>query len=73
MCLAVAAKAGEMPDLTGRQISKLKQLSIVTMAQSSRELSYDQLSKDLDLKDSDEVEELVLKAKYTGVLDAELD
>lgn len=63
-----------LPDLTPPQLTKLKQLSLITLASSTPHLlSYSSLLQILDIPTTRALEDLVISAIYAGLLDANLD
>ena len=52
---------------------KLKRLTLVTLAQEDRHLSYDKLFAALDVADGRELEDLVIDAVTEGLLSARID
>ena len=59
--------------LNDKQLKKLKMLSIVTMAGDSKTLSYKKLKKDLDIKNKQDLEEILLELIYNKLINATLD
>lgn len=66
-------KSTTLPALNPAQSTKLKQLSIVTLAEQSRILSYSDLLKDLDIASVRQLEDLIIDAMYQDVLKGKLD
>ncbi|CAG7558510.1 unnamed protein product [Fusarium equiseti] len=62
-----------LPDLAEAQATKLRQLSLLSLARDRQNLSYAVLQDSLDLQGSREVENLVISAVYAGLLHATLD
>lgn len=60
-------------DLTSEQEYKLKQLSIVSMAQESRILNYTDLMAAIDISTTRELEKIIMDAIFSGILDARLN
>jgi len=60
-------------DLNGAQLQKLKQLSLVSYAQSSRILQYAALMSGLGVQSNRELEELIVETIYTGIIKGRLD
>ena len=52
---------------------KLKQLSLVSLAESTRTLPYSQLLSELDIATADDLEELVVSCIYCELIVAALD
>ncbi|KAF4981206.1 hypothetical protein FZEAL_2936 [Fusarium zealandicum] len=62
-----------LPELTEVQATKLRQLSLLSLARDRQNLSYAALQEALDLPGAREVENLVISAVYAGLLHATLD
>lgn len=62
-----------LPDLSEEQLTKLKQLSIVSMAHASKSLPYDKLMAELDVPDVRTLEDMVIECFYAGVVKGKLD
>ncbi|KAM0559421.1 hypothetical protein ACHAPJ_004449 [Fusarium lateritium] len=62
-----------LPALADAQATKLRQLSLLSLARDRQNLSYGTLRDALDLPGSREVETLVISAVYAGLLHATLD
>ncbi|KAG8675629.1 hypothetical protein FPOAC2_01695 [Fusarium poae] len=62
-----------LPELAEAQATKLRQLSLLSLARDRQNLSYTALQGSLDLPGSREVENLVISAVYAGLLHATLD
>jgi len=67
------AATPNLPELNPAQKLKLRQLSLLTLARSRQNLTYDALKTQLELDDARELEDLVISAVYAGLLDATLD
>jgi len=63
----------ELPPLNRTQITKLKHLSIVTLASTRRILPYNDLLKVLDMPNVRELEDLIIDAIYLDILRGKLD
>ncbi|KAG2386528.1 hypothetical protein C9374_002272 [Naegleria lovaniensis] len=59
--------------LSEKNLNKLKQLSIVTLASKNRLLKYEDLMKDLDISNVRELEDLLIDCMYQGLLEGKLD
>jgi len=59
--------------LNPAQIKKLKMLTIASLGAKSSQLTYDRLSKALDINNVRELEDLILDTIYEGLLFAKLD
>ncbi|QRW05829.1 COP9 signalosome complex subunit 7b [Ceratobasidium sp. AG-Ba] len=62
-----------LPLLNSAQSTKLKQLSIVSLAEQSRILSYSDLLTYLDISSVRQLEDLIIDAMYQDVLKGKLD
>ncbi|TFK18888.1 hypothetical protein FA15DRAFT_674926 [Coprinopsis marcescibilis] len=62
-----------LPPLTTNQITKLKHLSIVSLASERRILPYDLLLNSLDITTVRELEDLIIDAIYQDILRGKLD
>ncbi|KAG8683936.1 hypothetical protein FRC09_015717 [Ceratobasidium sp. 395] len=65
--------SGSLPQLNPAQSTKLKQLSIVSLAEQSRILSYSDLLTYLDIASVRQLEDLIIDAMYQDVLKGKLD
>ncbi|KAF7784845.1 hypothetical protein Agabi119p4_1010 [Agaricus bisporus var. burnettii] len=63
----------EFPQLNQAQITKLKHLSIVTLASARRILPYGELLKVLEMPNVRELEDLIIDAIYLDILRGKLD
>ncbi|KAI1431825.1 PCI domain-containing protein [Xylaria sp. CBS 124048] len=68
-----SASATGLPPLNDAQTLKLRQLSLLTLAQDPRNVTYAALQEKLGLPDTRAVEDLVISAIYAGLIDAQLD
>ncbi|KAJ2956220.1 hypothetical protein NQZ79_g7905 [Umbelopsis isabellina] len=71
--LVLVDHANELPALNEAQITKLKHLSIVSLSEESRTISYDKLLKYLDIADVRQLEDLIIGAFYEDVLKGKMD
>ena len=63
-----------LPSLTEFQLRKLKKLSIISMTTDGTDiLPYALLLKELDIPNIRELEDLIIEAVYSGIIDASLD
>ncbi|KAI0183148.1 PCI domain-containing protein [Xylaria flabelliformis] len=62
-----------LPPLNDAQALKLRQLSLLTIAKSPHNLTYEALQHGLGLHNPRAVEDLVISAVYAGLVDAQLD
>ncbi|KAL5490798.1 hypothetical protein EMCRGX_G015982 [Ephydatia muelleri] len=69
------AQATALPPLTGPQTTKLKHLTIVTLAAKCWSIPYSTLLRELDIAASNvrELEDLIIEAIYAGIIQAKLD
>ncbi|KAJ2099761.1 COP9 signalosome complex subunit 7a [Coemansia sp. S142-1] len=65
--------SAQLPELTERQLEKLKHLSLVSLASVSKVLPYDDLIRELDCAHEQQMEDLVIDTIYKGLLSAKLD
>lgn len=65
--------ASHLPALADAQSLKLRQLSLLTLARDRANLSYGALQRALGLSSACQLEDLVIKAVYQGLLHATLD
>jgi COP9 signalosome complex subunit 7 len=68
-----AAKKADYPALSPAQLTKLKHLSLVSLAMQSRILPYAQLLQYLDLSSIRELEDTIIDAIYQNVVRGKLD
>ena len=62
-----------LPPLTPPQTKKLRQLTVVSLAQASKILSYTQLQSELGIESVRELEDLIIDAFYSGLIRGKLD
>ncbi|KAH9927440.1 uncharacterized protein BXZ73DRAFT_48901 [Epithele typhae] len=62
-----------LPPLNDAQITKLKQLTLVSLAQDTRILPYDQLLKVLEMPTIRDLEDLIIEAIYLDIVRGKLD
>ncbi|KAJ2832840.1 hypothetical protein FBU31_002008, partial [Coemansia sp. 'formosensis'] len=67
------AASAQLPQLTERQLEKLKHLSLVSLASVTKVLPYDDLIRELDCGQEQQMEDLVIDTIYKGLLSAKLD
>ncbi|CAK7244328.1 MAG: hypothetical protein STHCBS139747_005866 [Sporothrix thermara] len=68
-----AASATPLPPLIEAQATKLRQLSLISLAADRSSLSYDHLIQALHLTDASQLESLVIAAVYAGLVTGTLD
>ncbi|KAL5611636.1 hypothetical protein BROUX41_000781 [Berkeleyomyces rouxiae] len=67
------AEQSNLPELNDAQRLKLRQLSLLTLAQDQRNLEYAKLMAALDLSSPHDLESTVISAVYAGLWDAVLN
>ncbi|XP_024174143.1 COP9 signalosome complex subunit 7 isoform X1 [Rosa chinensis] len=68
------SNASLLPPLVPDQINKLKQLTVLSLAEANKVLSYDQLLEQLDLSNVRELEDfLINECMYMGIIKGKLD
>jgi len=67
------AKESKLPKLSKQQLTKLKQLTIVTMAAENRVISYKSLLEKLDVATVRDLEDLIIDCIYNSILIGRLD
>eukprot|EP00262_Sarcandra_glabra_P020399 TRINITY_DN809_c0_g1_i3.p1 TRINITY_DN809_c0_g1~~TRINITY_DN809_c0_g1_i3.p1 ORF type:complete len:259 (-),score=37.44 TRINITY_DN809_c0_g1_i3:161-937(-) len=68
------SNAGFLPPLVPDQVRKLKQLSVLTLAETNKVLPYDQLMQELDVSNVRELEDfLINECMYAGIVRGKLD
>jgi len=67
------ANPSALGDLNEARLRKLKQLSLVSLAESARTLPYAKLLTDLDIANAGDLEELVVSCIYSELILAALD
>ncbi|XP_057283367.1 COP9 signalosome complex subunit 7b isoform X2 [Pezoporus wallicus] len=67
------ANKDNLPELTVTQKNKLKHLTIVSLASRMKCIPYSVLLKDLDMKNLRELEDLIIEAVYTDIIQGKLD
>ncbi|OAY49414.1 COP9 signalosome complex subunit 7 isoform X3 [Manihot esculenta] len=66
--------AGRLPELIPDQVLKLKQLTVLTFAETNKVLPYDQLMQELDVTNVRELEDfLINECMYAGIVRGKLD
>ncbi|KIH94295.1 COP9 signalosome complex subunit 7 [Sporothrix brasiliensis 5110] len=70
---ASAAVAPPLPPLTDAQATKLRELSLISLATDRSSLGYDHLVRELRLDDARQLETLVMAAVYAGLVTGTLD
>ncbi|KAL5197184.1 hypothetical protein ABZP36_000696 [Zizania latifolia] len=68
------SNSGTLPALLPDQILKLKQLSVLTLAELTKVLPYDQLMQELDVSNVRQLEDfLINECMYSGIVRGKLD
>ncbi|KAJ3077304.1 hypothetical protein HDU98_004266 [Podochytrium sp. JEL0797] len=67
------AHAAQLPPLSPAQLKKLKQLSIVTLSQSSKVLPYTLLQSSLQIPNVRDLEDLIIDTMYQSIIAGKLD
>ncbi|KAA8520444.1 hypothetical protein F0562_014700 [Nyssa sinensis] len=68
------SNAGHLPQLVPDQILKLKQLTVLTLAETNKVLPYDVLMQELDVTNVRELEDfLINECMYVGIVRGKLD
>ena len=63
---------GNYPALTDKMRRKLQKLTLISIAEENKKIPFVQIQKELELKNDDEVEELVLEILTANLLEAEI-
>ncbi|CAI0445930.1 unnamed protein product [Linum tenue] len=73
-CCLLTGNMARLPQLVPDQILKLKQLTVLTLAESNKVLPYDQLMQELDVTNVRELEDfLINECMYSGIVRGKLD
>ncbi|KAJ4744725.1 COP9 signalosome complex subunit 7 [Rhynchospora pubera] len=68
------SNAGHLPSLLPDQVRKMKQLSVLTLAETKKVLPYDKLMHELDVSNVRELEDfLINECMYSGIVRGKLD
>jgi len=67
------SKESQYPQLTQQQKIKLQQLTIITLAGNKRQISYQDLIRELGLESVRDVENLIISTIYQGVITGKLN
>ncbi|CAK9133584.1 unnamed protein product [Ilex paraguariensis] len=68
------SNAGHLPQLVPDQLLKLKQLTVLTLAETNKVLPYDVLKQELDVTNVRELEDfLINECMYVGIVRGKLD
>ncbi|WAQ92655.1 hypothetical protein PtA15_17A137 [Puccinia triticina] len=66
-------RQAHLPKLNDQQLAKLKLLSILTRASHSRIIPYSELMEELEIGETQALEELIMDGIYSGLLGGRLD
>ncbi|OAV97317.1 hypothetical protein PTTG_07920 [Puccinia triticina 1-1 BBBD Race 1] len=66
-------RQAHLPKLNDQQLAKLKLLSILTRASHSRIIPYSELMEELEIGETQALEELIIDGIYSGLLGGRLD
>eukprot|EP01100_Stratorugosa_tubuloviscum_P000501 TRINITY_DN1112_c1_g5_i1.p1 TRINITY_DN1112_c1_g5~~TRINITY_DN1112_c1_g5_i1.p1 ORF type:complete len:246 (+),score=124.50 TRINITY_DN1112_c1_g5_i1:133-870(+) len=61
------------PELSGSQLTKLKKLTIVTMAWQTKAIRYADLKRELDINETRELEDLIIECTYHEIIKGRLN
>lgn len=61
-------QSGSLPDLSPSMSTKLKQLSIVSLARSRRNIPYEELQQELEINNIRQLEDLIIELIYANVI-----
>ncbi|CAI5711621.1 unnamed protein product [Hyaloperonospora brassicae] len=67
------ARKHELPELTPLQVNKLRKLTAVLLAHRFKNIPYDTLMQELDVSTVREVEDILIEAIYSGLIQGKLD
>lgn len=67
------ANASSLPQLDCAQLTKLKHLTMISLAAVNHTIPYSTLLTQLDISDLRELEDLIIEAIYAGIVQAKLD
>ncbi|XP_057994731.1 LOW QUALITY PROTEIN: COP9 signalosome complex subunit 7 [Hevea brasiliensis] len=68
------SNSGTLPQLIPDQLLKLKQLTVLTVAESNKDLSYDALLEELEVSSVRELEDFFInECIYTGIVKGKLN
>uniref|UniRef100_A0A8C5M2H1 PCI domain-containing protein n=1 Tax=Leptobrachium leishanense TaxID=445787 RepID=A0A8C5M2H1_9ANUR len=67
------ANKASLPELSAAQKNKLKHLTIVSLASRMKCIPYSLLLKDLEMRNLRELEDLIIEAVYTDIIQGKLD
>lgn len=67
------AKKGKLPELTPAQLTKLRQLTIVSLATKTKHIPYSVLLQELDIQNLRTLEDLIIEVIYADIIHGKLD
>ncbi|CAG2100232.1 unnamed protein product [Medioppia subpectinata] len=67
------ARSGELPALTDAMRTKLRHLTIVSMATKRKHIPYEQLLEELDVKNLRQLEDIIIDVIYANVVTGKMD
>ncbi|KAI8321359.1 hypothetical protein GQ54DRAFT_298084 [Martensiomyces pterosporus] len=65
--------ASQLPEITSRQLEKLKHLTLVSFASGAKILPYDEVMRVLSCENEQQMEDLVIETIYKELISAKLD
>ena len=65
--------ASSLPDLSQAMLAKLRALTLVSLAESSKRLAYETLLRELHLADRRQLEDLIIEAVYAKAVAGKMD
>eukprot|EP01127_Copromyxa_protea_P001597 TRINITY_DN11555_c0_g1_i1.p1 TRINITY_DN11555_c0_g1~~TRINITY_DN11555_c0_g1_i1.p1 ORF type:complete len:296 (+),score=62.43 TRINITY_DN11555_c0_g1_i1:64-888(+) len=68
-----ASNTENLPKVSPKQLTKLRQLTVVSLATENRVIPYSKLTTELGLSSTRECEEVIIDALYKGILTGKLD
>ncbi|XP_076087068.1 COP9 signalosome complex subunit 7b-like [Mytilus galloprovincialis] len=66
-------RKGKLPDLTQAQMTKLRQLTIVSLATKTKHIPYSVLLQELDIQNLRNLEDLIIEVIYADIIHGKLD
>ena len=64
----VALKNGEVPEISDAALTKLRQLTIVTLSHRMKSISYDVIMRETGLHDIRKMEDLIIDCIYSDIV-----
>mmetsp|Transcript_35705 Transcript_35705/g.47101 ORF Transcript_35705/g.47101 Transcript_35705/m.47101 type:complete len:266 (+) Transcript_35705:120-917(+) len=65
--------SANLPELTPQQKTKLRQLSIISLAQKNKIVPYSLLQKELEINNIRELEDVIIESIYSGLIKGKLN